>query len=559
MPSPVPLTISEHGQQVIEYYGELNSVTVLSEVLGQSQRRLIRLDLPGPAAVGALQREFSRLDEADVAYLRGKHVHDFPPPTACRGFLHLFFKRVYPYTPILNRQQFFEDYERGTCSSFLLWSIFANVAPYASPELLLESGYTEYSMAQKAFFSKARLLYDFGCEKGQLNLLQGSILLSSFQFTFAPDKDFRFWFHNAARIALQMGLNRRDIGNQLDLPTYHLIRRIWWVIYSRDVWFSVVGFENARRIHDDGTEMVLLKPEDWAEELLIPPHYKDIIPDITPLQQHFFTEICRLNLLGSHFLSLLGPNRPTPTLPEAHAFTSSITTWRTSFPEDLLLDRVYHWDDSNARVLFLWSMGFRLECSFYRTLRQRTKGIDEESAAWANERLRRCIFELDTVLKRAVVNDVALFCPPSLIICTSHLLALQLEVALDPTAPEPQRIAAKTQIHTGLAYLRGIGDRWLNAKWTFRVFDSVTRRLGMPMGGHDLPTSRYPAGPSNDPGLWRHASVNTGSIAQMPIDLGQSQPQPQDELALPDRWIESLLTENLMNGLDDGMFNMFMP
>jgi hypothetical protein len=45
----------------------------------------------------------------------------------------------------------------------------------------------------------------------------------------------------------------------------------------------------------------------------------------------------------------------------------------------------------------------------------------------------------------------------------------------------------------------------------------------------------------------------------MPIDLGQSQPQPQDELALPDRWIESLLTENLMNGLDDGMFNMFMP
>jgi hypothetical protein len=79
MPSPVPLTISEHGQQVIEYYGELNSVTVLSEVLGQSQRRLIRLDLRGPAAVGALQREFSRLDEADVAYLRAKHVHDFPP------------------------------------------------------------------------------------------------------------------------------------------------------------------------------------------------------------------------------------------------------------------------------------------------------------------------------------------------------------------------------------------------------------------------------------------------------------------------------------------------
>lgn len=64
-------------------------------------------------------------------------------------------------------------------------------------------------MAQKSFFSKARLLYDFGCEKGQLNLIQGSILLSSFQFSFAPDKDFRFWFHNATRIALQMGFHKR--------------------------------------------------------------------------------------------------------------------------------------------------------------------------------------------------------------------------------------------------------------------------------------------------------------------------------------------------------------
>ncbi|RAH79952.1 hypothetical protein BO86DRAFT_144027 [Aspergillus japonicus CBS 114.51] len=79
MLSPVPLYTSEQGQQVIEYYGELNSITVLSEVLGQAQRRLIRLDLPGPAAVGAQQRELAGLDDADIAYLRAKHVHNYPP------------------------------------------------------------------------------------------------------------------------------------------------------------------------------------------------------------------------------------------------------------------------------------------------------------------------------------------------------------------------------------------------------------------------------------------------------------------------------------------------
>lgn len=144
------------------------------------------------------------------------------------------------------------------------------------------------------------------------------------------------------------------------------------------------------------------------------------------------------------------------------------------------------------------------------------------------------------------------------IICTSHLLALQLEVVLDPTVPDPQRIAAKTQIHTSLAYLRGISERWLNAKWTFRVFDTVTKRLGMPMEGHDLPNAGLTAGYNTDPELWRQASLHNDSVAQGSMNFGQPQAQ-QDELALPDRWIESLLTENLMNGLDDGMFNLFMP
>lgn len=76
--TPVTLSSSEQGQRVIEYYGELNSVTVLGEILGQSHRRLIRIDLPGPQATGAKQREFSCLGQAEVTYLNAKGVHDTP-------------------------------------------------------------------------------------------------------------------------------------------------------------------------------------------------------------------------------------------------------------------------------------------------------------------------------------------------------------------------------------------------------------------------------------------------------------------------------------------------
>jgi hypothetical protein len=63
--------------------------------------------------------------------------------------------------------------------------------------------------SQREFFSRARLLFDFGCEKNQMSLLQGSILMSSFQNSFAPDKDFRFWFNNAIHLATLMGLHRQ--------------------------------------------------------------------------------------------------------------------------------------------------------------------------------------------------------------------------------------------------------------------------------------------------------------------------------------------------------------
>jgi hypothetical protein len=131
---------------------------------------------------------------------------DDAPSTA---LLRLFFEYVYPYTPILDRVQFCEGFLDNNCSHFVLYSLLANVVPYASHEIILAAGYVDRDAAQKDFLLKARLLHDFGCEKRQLNLLQGSIVLSSFQFSFALDKDHRYWFHNAIRIAMQMGLHKQ--------------------------------------------------------------------------------------------------------------------------------------------------------------------------------------------------------------------------------------------------------------------------------------------------------------------------------------------------------------
>lgn len=125
--------------------------------------------------------------------------------------MQLFFKHVYPYTPVVDRLQLAQDYAQKRCSTFLLYSIFAITVPYASSGLIQNMSFSSVTDAQREFFLRARLLYDFGCEKGQLNVLQGSIFMSSFQNSFAPDKDFRFWFNNAIHMATLMGLHQRFV------------------------------------------------------------------------------------------------------------------------------------------------------------------------------------------------------------------------------------------------------------------------------------------------------------------------------------------------------------
>ena len=125
--------------------------------------------------------------------------------------LRLFFDHVYPYTPVLDRIQLCQDFGNGNASYFVLHAILANAVPYAPANVIMMAGYSSREAAQADLTQKARLIYDFGCEKNQLHLLQGSIILSSFQFSYSANKDHRIWFHNAVRIAIQMGLHKQYV------------------------------------------------------------------------------------------------------------------------------------------------------------------------------------------------------------------------------------------------------------------------------------------------------------------------------------------------------------
>jgi hypothetical protein len=64
-------------------------------------------------------------------------------------------------------------------------------------------------------------------------------------------------------------------------------------------------------------------------------------------------------------------------------------------------------------------MSYRLECVLCRTLRQRVRGSDPDMVLWANQELLNSMFELETLLRRAMIYDVIQYCPPSL--CVAFL------------------------------------------------------------------------------------------------------------------------------------------
>lgn len=67
---------------------------------------------------------------------------------------------------------------------------------------------------------------------------------------------------------------------------------------QRDIMFSLAGFENVRRIHDEGVDSQAICKQDWTEpsDAELPPN---ALPPITDIQVQFFIENCKLTQLGT--------------------------------------------------------------------------------------------------------------------------------------------------------------------------------------------------------------------------------------------------------------------
>ncbi|KAL7949782.1 hypothetical protein V8C42DRAFT_311939 [Trichoderma barbatum] len=389
-----------------------------------------------------------RFNHADREYLQQRGVFTLPSQACCETMLRRHFTSVYPLIPVFDYVDFMDSYLSGSFSWFMMQAILASAVPYTAMDTLTDCGFKDRLTALEFFFSNAVKLYDFGCEESQLVKLQGSLILSTVLVSYTMDKDFRFWHHNAVRLAMRLGLHKDHIMEEKDPVMKNLYQRIWSVICCREIVFSIIHLEaprliqyNIRQTHD---------VEWWNKH--IPSTYAPIIPSWTEGQKCYSGEHMKLAIIATRWQSVLHKldNGQQPKGGEVdEEISRSFAQWRKSLPKEtsfggsVSLDRV-----DEIWVATLEASCYRFECIFYRLLFNRSlaAGETDEKVNVLKQRLRMATFELDTIVSRLLVANLLRFANLNMLGCVTCLLALHIETVLDPTEPPITRSLAVTYI-----------------------------------------------------------------------------------------------------------------
>ncbi|KAI8288927.1 Cutinase transcription factor 1 beta [Colletotrichum sp. SAR11_240] len=187
----------------------------------------------------------------DVNYLRSKGAFTLPPARVREAMIRCYFHYVHPFAPIVDANEFITEYEKGRKSLLLLWSMFIAAASFVDENLLTEDFYPSRRALKRGMYQRAKALYDADYEKDKVTLIQ-SLFLMGHWYTSTDDRAGP-WHWNGIAISLShtIGLHRLNMPcQQASQGTKPFWRRLWWSLYSREVWLSL-GLGRPMRIAFD--------------------------------------------------------------------------------------------------------------------------------------------------------------------------------------------------------------------------------------------------------------------------------------------------------------------
>ncbi|KAL7911545.1 hypothetical protein GGI35DRAFT_443036 [Trichoderma velutinum] len=535
---PAPETMldpSPNSRDVVQYHSEMHYATMMGEAVTEERiRRVTRVIIQEKGRPADNQRIPDALDPTDRDYLTQKCAFTLPPKHYCDVFLQSYFRLAYPTSPVFDPFEFIQSYDSGTYSFFLLQAVLANAALYVPQEVLEACGFVSRSEAIETFCTRAALLYDFNCEKSQLRLLQGSAVLAMTGYAGSRDKDFGYWYHNAVRLAIKMGVHHQGFNaHEIDSATNKLYQRIWWTLYSRDITLLFSGVENKSLLGSSSAESWAALPsaELWVPNALSP-SCASVLPPLTLLLSLFFVENCKLATIASQCLSVAKAGSPNSLAHIQEAFRA----WHVSVPEPLLPKPRQDPRDNPWHIVLI-ATSYRFQCMLFRWLRKHWEVKDSLLSENANECLKLAMYELDAIIGRALAYDMLRNLPVAFLICAPAVLALHLEIVLRSSESDDLKSRSLIYIQQSLIFMKQCRDlpqiqvALGVAEWV------LTKKALLPNWSREV----FPNGEA------RHRTVQKSSrdwFYSMHNTESQIQ-RPQDDLAEADVCIDDFLVFGL--------------
>lgn len=207
-----------------------------------------------------------RILSEDLEYLQKKGAFIIPETGLRNELLRIYAQYVHPYLPLIDLEDFLAAIEKNeptnTVSLLLFQSVMFTATAYIDLRFLVAQGYDTRRAARKAFFQRAKLLYDFDYEIDRVTVVQ-SVLLMTYWYENPDDpKDIWHWLGIAISLARTIGLNCNPSNSHMDVKKQRLWKRIWWCCFTRDRLVAI-GMRRPMRIKEEDFDVPMLELEDF--------------------------------------------------------------------------------------------------------------------------------------------------------------------------------------------------------------------------------------------------------------------------------------------------------
>ncbi|KIY00796.1 uncharacterized protein Z520_03462 [Fonsecaea multimorphosa CBS 102226] len=318
----------------ITYLGESFPLAMVLEEFKEGGRP--RLHHAGPPLMEEQARDEptsethpSHMLPEDIAFLQAKDAFVAPPQEILDALLANFLDRVWPIYPVVNRQEFLQQYKAKKVPWILMHALCYISATFCPLAILHRAGFTGRKQARVSYYRKAKALFDTGYESNKITILQSVIILTFWGG--GPNNYWNFysWISTGVTIAEALGIHRSIAGANMHPHDRSLLKRLWWILVIRDAQCGIiVGHPFRVNINHSDTEMLTV--EDFENDIHCPDFVNHPLRDVCVQYQ---IHMSKLSLLLREIISTrFDPNRAHARMANLH---DTLQEWRNALPSSL--------------------------------------------------------------------------------------------------------------------------------------------------------------------------------------------------------------------------------